>query len=320
MVFAALATNIFASDILTLYRNNGIANIEKQMDLELTKEDYWDKQIDKKDTTFGFVESYENILYCDKSQPTLEYYKLDGQKYKLQKSHKAYVGKLDGDKKKEGDLKTPVGVYNLTQKLSKDTKLDIFYGPYAFVTTYPNLYDKYQNKSGSGIWIHGLPPENVQRDSFTRGCIAIQNNNIECLNNNINLDKTILIIDEKPKASSISRETLVKLLTDLYKWRFAWKYDEIDNYLSYYDDAFVRDDGMKIDEFKTYKKRVFSKNERKSIVFNKIDIFAYPNSSDVYQITFNEEYRSDSFKFSGGKVLIVKLEKNQDRFKILTEK
>ncbi|CAI6147276.1 MAG: hypothetical protein SPLUMA1_SPLUMAMAG1_01934 [uncultured Sulfurimonas sp.] len=58
------------------------------------------------------------------------------------------------DKIREGDLRTPIGVYKLVKKLSK---VDSFYGPLAFATSYPNSYDKYLGKNGSGIWIHGLP-------------------------------------------------------------------------------------------------------------------------------------------------------------------
>ena len=94
-------------------------------------------------------------------------------------------------KKKEGDLKTPLGIYELTKKISK---LDSFYGPLAFVTSYPNIYDKFRGKNGSGIWIHGLPTEQ-KRDEFTKGCIAINNSNLETLDKYININSTMLIIN-----------------------------------------------------------------------------------------------------------------------------
>ena len=64
----------------------------------------------------------------------------------------------------------------------------------AFVTSYPNSYDKYRGKNGYGIWIHGLPTEQ-EREEFTTGCIAIKNSNIESLEENIDIDKTIYIIN-----------------------------------------------------------------------------------------------------------------------------
>ena len=304
------------ANILTTYRTNGIRNIEKQMDLELADEKYWSEYIKDKDTTFGYIESYSNILTCNKSESTLSLYIKESEKpYKLKKKYSAFTGKKEGDKFKEGDLKTPIGVYNLTKKISK---LDSFYGPLAFVTSYPNYYDKYRGKNGSGIWIHGLPTEQ-ERDEFTKGCIAINNSNIECLDKNIEIDKTLLIINSITLKKQVSKETLSSLLAALYSWRYAWIYDDIDKYLEFYASDFIRFDGMNYERFKTYKTRVFKKVEKKTIIFNNINVIPYPDSENIYQITFKEFYKSDSFEFTGNKTLMVRLDKNS-KMKIFTEK
>lgn len=178
ILFLSLSVlSVYANDLITSYRINGIDGIKKQMDLELTKENYWNNYLKDKDTTFGYLESYSSVLTCDKSTSSLKFYKEDEhQIFKLQKKYDAFTGKIQGDKEKEGDLKTPIGVYNLTKKLSN---VDSFYGPLAFVTSYPNSYDQYKGREGHGIWIHGLPI-NQERDDFTKGCIAINNSSIEC--------------------------------------------------------------------------------------------------------------------------------------------
>ena len=310
-IFLILLTlSLNASDILTLYRNNGIAEIEKKMDIELTKTKYWENYLKDKDTRFGFMESYLNVLTCNKNNSTLNLYRLNAQnKYKLQKEYGAFTGKLKGDKIKEGDLKTPIGVYHLIKKLEK---VDSFYGPMAFVTSYPNTYDKYRGKGGHGIWIHGLPTEQ-ERDEFTKGCIAINNSNIECLAKNIDISKTILIINSKKVKQEISKEKLTTILSHLYIWRYAWKYNDFKSYISFYDTDFIRVDGL------NYKKRVFNKTEKRTIIFTNINIIPYPNTDNIYQITFNEHYKSDTFEFNGNKILIIKL--TEDNYiKILTEK
>lgn len=314
-----ILTNIFANDILTNYRINGIKDMEKQMDLELTKEEYWSKIVKSRDTTFGYTESYSNVLTCDKSDSTLHLYSLDqNQSFKFKKTYSALIGKQKGDKVKEGDLKTPIGIYQIVEKLSKETNLDPFYGPLAFVTSYPNTYDTYKGKNGSGIWIHGVPTQE-SREDFTRGCIAINNSNIECLNRNIDIAKTILIIDNSKIKQDIPKKTLTSILSQLYLWRYTWLYDDINGYLSFYSPNFVRNDGMNIQDFKSYKTRVFSKNERKSIIFNDINVLPYPNTSNIYQINFKEFYVSDTLKFTGDKTLIVELDENK-KIRILTEK
>ncbi len=314
-----ISSSLFSSDILTSYRLNGIDTIEKQMDLELTKEEYWSKYIKDKDTTFGYMESYSNILTCNKEKSTLNLYSLDEKNnFKFKKEYSAFTGKKKGDKVKEGDFKTPIGIYQITQKLSKDTKLNSFYGPLAFVTSYPNIYDLYRGKNGSGIWIHGLPTEQ-ERDEFTRGCIAINNPNIECLDRNINIEKTLLIINSSDVKKNISKKEITSILSQLYEWRYAWLYNDIVSYLNFYSSEFVRSDGIAIEQFINYKTRVFKKIEKKVIIFNDINILPYPNSDDIFQITFKEFYKSDTFEFTGDKTLIVKLDENK-KIKILTER
>ncbi len=310
-----LVSSLNANNILTDYRMNGIYNVQKHMDNELTKVEYWNLQLKDLDTRFGYIESYSNILTCDKSSSTLTLYiKDNNESYRLQKEYNAYTGKVNGDKVKEGDLKTPVGIYDITKKISK---LDSFYGPLAFVTSYPNAYDKYRGKNGSGIWIHGLPTEQ-ERDEYTKGCIAIDNPSIECLDRNIEIDKTLLIIKKEESKEEINKEVLSSILSELYSWRYSWIYNDIETYLNYYSSKFVRYDGMNYRRFQKYKKRIFKKAEAKEIIFNNVNVVPYPNSSNIYKISFKEQYKSKSFEFIGNKVLIVKYDKN--RIKIITER
>ncbi|PHQ57101.1 MAG: hypothetical protein COA30_02765 [Sulfurimonas sp.] len=310
-----ILTSSLSSNALTQYREYGIQNIAKQMDADLASEKYWDAYIQDIDTSFGYIESYKNILVCDKSNSILTLYTKDAnQSFVNIKGYSAFTGEVKGDKVREGDLRTPIGVYELLKKLSK---VDSFYGPMAFVTSYPNSYDKYRGKNGSGIWIHGLPLEQ-ERDSYTKGCIAINNPSIECLDRHIDIKETILIISEETRQESISKKSLSNVLAQLYAWRYAWLYNDITTYLDFYDDTFLRFDGMNINNFSKYKTRIFKKNETKIILFNGINVIPYPGTKDMYKVTFSEIYKSSSFSFVGDKVLIVKLQ--DSKIKIITEK
>jgi murein L,D-transpeptidase YafK len=304
---------------LEKYRLNGIISLEREMDMKLTSKKYWLNYLQNKDTKFGFIEEYSSVLTCNKEKSTLTLFmKNSDQKYEFKRANNAYTGKNKGDKTKEGDQKTPIGIYKIIDKLSKNTNLDPFYGPLAFVTSYPNTYDTYLGKEGHGIWIHGLPTQET-RDEFTRGCIAIQNSNIECLDKDIKIDNTLLIINDKEIEQNIKKETLASLLSELYKWRYTWLYNDLDGYLNFYSNDFVRYDGVKYERFKRYKTRVFQKNEKKTIIFTNINIVPYPSTKDIFQITFKEYYKSDSFEFSGDKTLMVRLN-NNNKMKIFTEK
>ncbi len=84
-------------------------------------------------------------------------------------------GRVEGDKQKEGDLRTPEGVYFITHKITQ--KLDFMeYGPHAFNLNYPNPADRLRGKTGGGIWLHskGQPIQGLT----TRGCMAIDQHEI----------------------------------------------------------------------------------------------------------------------------------------------
>ena len=300
-----VAITVYANGILDQYRQHGIDAIEKEFDIELAQEAYWKKIIDKSDTRFGYIEKYNSVLICDKNSSTLKLYQRDNNaSFILKNEYNAFTGKNKGEKQNEGDLRTPVGIYNLVKKLSK---VDSFYGPLAFVTSYPNLYDRYQNKNGHGIWIHGLPI-NQKRDAFTKGCIAINNDGLECLSQEIELPRTVLLIFENQQIGDNDKEELVKLAAWLYKWRFAWKYNDIEGYLAFYAQDFKKPDGRNFDAFARYKRAVFARNEKKSIIFNDLNIIPYPNHPGVFQITFFEHYKAPHYRFDGPKELLVRKE------------
>jgi len=310
-----ISKSSLTADILTKYRTHGIDTIAKVMDKNLADTKYWDKYLKDINTQFGYLESYKNILACDKSKSTLTLYTKDtNNSFTVIKDYSAFTGEMKGDKIEEGDLKTPIGIYNLLQKLSN---VDSFYGPMAFVTSYPNTYDRYRDKNGSGIWIHGLPLSQ-ERDSYTRGCIAINNPSLKCLDKHINIDETVLIISEDKIKENISKESLSNILAQLYAWRYAWIYNDITTYLSFYDEKFLRFDKMNLHNFTKYKTRIFNKDEIKTIRFNNITVLPYPGTKNLYKITFLELYKSSSFSFIGDKTLIIKFQ--DSKIQIITEK
>ncbi len=315
LLILAFASITNAQDILTQYRQGCMRDIQKKLDLDLGDKEYWQNVLSKIDTKYGYIESAINLLTCNKKTASLELSVMDkNNSFKKINSYSALTGKYSGDKKSEGDNKTPIGIYNIVKKLDK---VDSFYGPLALVTSYPNLYDTYNNKDGHGIWIHGVPTDK-QRNEYTKGCIVIGNKDLVCLDKSIDYDKTLLIINDTQIKTYPSKNELTTILSNLYTWRYAWIYNDAEKYLSFYDLAFKRFDGMDIDDFKRYKTRIFSKNEEKTIDFKDIKIIPYPNyEKNIYAVNFTEDYHSNSFSFSGNKTLIVKLTNNE--FKILTE-
>lgn len=316
ILLLSLTTLLLASPMAQLYLEKGIYGVQKVLDNELLDLNFWNKQLEDKNTSFGYFQNTKTLLHCDKNSSILQVYQRDNNDtFKYVKQYDAFTGEKPGDKQFEGDLKTPIGVYKLTSKV---TSVDSFYGPMAFVTSYPNLYDRMQHKSGHGIWIHGLPL-NKERDEYTKGCIAINNDDINCLDRHIDIATALLIIDEQKTLQSKNID-YAKLLQQLYQWRHAWIYNDLERYLSFYNASFIRFDGLTKTRFTRYKKRIFAKRELKSIDFSDITIMPYPDKKEnLFIIQFHEAYTSPSMQFSGEKTLMVRYS-NEQNLSIITER
>ncbi len=102
-------------------------------------------------------------------------------------------GKVAGDKKIEGDLKTPIGNYHIHEIVAGE-KIGKLYGALIFKLDYPNKIDKSNGKTGSGIWIHGV--EFGSPPTYTKGCIALANQNIIQLIPYLKLGSPIKIVTQ----------------------------------------------------------------------------------------------------------------------------
>jgi murein L,D-transpeptidase YafK len=307
---------LFAQNYVDIYRYNGSGELIKKIEKALQSKEYWLKRLKNKNIKLGYFEGKHYILFCNKKEKKMDVFEYNKGKLKLLKTYeKLIVGKL-GDKQKEGDLKTPIGVYSLIRKIKPS---NTFYGPLAFVTSYPNLFDKVNKKNGYGIWIHGKPLDG-ERGDMSKGCIVLNNDEIIELSKLINYKNTTLEITQNPIIAY--KKDLASILAMLYKWRDAWRKSDLNKYISFYDKDFKRSNGMNLKEFKSYKKRIFQnkKGKKVEIYFKNIEIVPYQNIQNlpIYRIKFHEDYISPTYQFHGNKEIFVI---NRDgEFKILIEK
>jgi murein L,D-transpeptidase YafK len=130
-------------------------------------------------------------------------------------------GKLGINKSREGDLRTPIGVYYIVGRLP-GIKLPDMYGKGALPLDYPNDWDKVHGRSGSGIWVHGTPPETFSRPPLsTDGCVVLSNDDLNTLTRTVEIGKTpILIGDQVEFVSKAVTERDLKVATSLVEsWR-----------------------------------------------------------------------------------------------------
>ena len=308
-------TFLYAFDFVDVYRFKGEDTLSKKIETLLASPIFWKNKIKDHNVTFGYFQNRKNILVCVKDEKILNVYRYN-KHLKLLDSIRVLTG-LDGDKLKEGDLKTPIGVYKLVNLL---TELDSFYGPFAFETEYPNLYDKVQKKNGHGIWIHGFPLKG-DRDDNTRGCIVMKNNDLNKLKKKINYKNSYLLIAQDRLLTTNIYE-ISKILAFIYKWRRAWRESNLKVYKTFYDKNFRKSDGKNLKEFLEYKKRVFKirKHQKVKIFFDDINIIPYQNINNekIFRINMQQKYIANNYKYVGPKELYIKFVNN--KIKIIVEK
>lgn len=305
---------------IDIYRNGGVKALEKKIDETLKTKEYWQEILKQKDTRFGYYENLKYLFLATKEIPILKLYEFENNKWQEKFKANSLVGSKKGDKLKEGDLATPIGVYTLNSRL---TNLDQYYGPLALTTSYPNLYDRLQMRTGYGIWIHGMPLDGNRENLNTRGCIAIENDLLIDVDKMIDYKKSLLITFEN-QIKEASKEDLATILADLFSWRESWINNDVEAYLSFYDKEFIRYDRQKYKEFAETKRRIFKKNESKKIEFSQINISPYPNDEDrnLFRISYHQDYKAYlgsrlNYSSNGAKELYIELKNG--KMQILAE-
>jgi len=136
-------------------------------------------------------------------------------------------GENGGDKVKEGDKRTPEGVYRI-KRFIPDEKLAPIYGSGAFPIDYPNPLDRLEGRNGSGIWLHGKDDNNPQKNA-TRGCVAFNNDEIGILRGLVRPNTPVVITQSAefvdPAEYQLQRQELLGTLDHFIE---SWKRGDIE--------------------------------------------------------------------------------------------
>ncbi len=205
------------------------------------------------------------------------------------------IGKNGVNKVREGDKRTPRGVYFITRTLHKNQLTDI-YGPVAFPLNYPNAWDRRMGRSGYGIWLHGSPSTTYSRPPRdSNGCLVLPNQDIDVVRRLLQVEQTPVIISDtiqwvKPASLDRERTALRQQLTD---WRRDWESRNIDSYLSHYSAQF-KTKHANFAAWSRQKRRVNAGKSWIKIKISDVSIFRYPGNSKLAIVTFNQDYRSNN--------------------------
>ncbi|WPH19790.1 L,D-transpeptidase family protein [Variovorax paradoxus] len=131
------------------------------------------------------------------------------------------VGKSGIGKATEGDARTPLGVYYVTSSLDPKSLRD-FYGAGALPINYPNPYDVRRGKTGSGIWLHGTPPQQFSRAPLASdGCVVMANPDLKQLLRKVQIGATPVVT--APSLQWIPRPQAEKEAQTFTSAISAWK-------------------------------------------------------------------------------------------------
>jgi len=131
-----------------------------------------------------------------------------------------YIGYGSGGfgKRVEGDLKTPLGVYRING-YRDDKSLPELYGVGALMLDYPNLADRFAKRTGSGIWLHGVPRHSRSRGPLSsEGCVIMGNDYIETLSHELATHSTLVALSSHADRSQ-TRMELAPLKAAFLQWR-----------------------------------------------------------------------------------------------------
>ena len=204
------------------------------------------------------------------------------------------LGKNGVEKTREGDQKTPIGVYHVTANLPRQ-KLTDFYGAGAFPINYPNAWDKRLGRNGHGIWLHGTPSDTYSRPPrASDGCIVLANADLEAVAPRLQIGLTpVIIADEIEWIEAGTQERERGALAAAFEaWRADWESRDTDRYLSHYAARFGSSD-QNLAEWSEHKRKVNASKSWIKVGLSRVSMLQYPRESFVV-VSFDQDYRSSN--------------------------
>ncbi|MEQ1667869.1 MAG: L,D-transpeptidase family protein, partial [Sulfuriferula sp.] len=205
------------------------------------------------------------------------------------------IGKNGVEKAREGDHRTPLGVYYITQKIDGD-KLPDLYGNFAFPLNFPNDWDAKLGSFGHGIWLHGTTSATYSRPpKASEGCVVLTNNDLIELGKYIMPGVTPVVIADQIKwvpaqSAATSKDELMKQVD---KWRRDWESRDTEQYIKHYAANFTANK-IKFSDWAEAKRRVMQGKTWIKVDLARVSVFEYPGQKNMYMVSFEQNYRSNN--------------------------
>ncbi len=264
---------------------------------------------------------HEFVVVADMQDGRLYLYKNNNGVPELIRDYYMTVGSAGYGKELEGDNKTPIGVYNINRYIEGRALPDL-YGKGAFPVNYPNRYDRYLNRTGYGIWLHGTPSDTYARSPWaSEGCFVLSNDDLLDIGQYVSAEKrTPVILSDDIEWLTLSdlQQRKRNLLDVIEQWKRDWESLDTQAYIAHYQ---PQDFNLGKGDYAAWVERKRSVNEEKNFVQVDLDIkslFAYPGEKDMFIVTYEQRYLSDNFAGQSSKEQLWKRDQ-QGQWRIIYE-
>lgn len=248
-------------------------------------------------------ESVSDVLVADTSGSRLVRLERNGDGFVEAESRYMSIGTRGVGKEKAWDRRTPLGIFFVTHELDT-SKLPAKYGIAAYPLDYPNAWDRYQQRTGDGIWIHGVNPATPNRPALdTDGCLALPNDELASLGKLLRPLVTPVIVtrDMRWDDPDKVRERSAGLRDAVESWRQSNAKADLFSHLALYADEF-RYDTMTKPDWAAYKQGVFAARGPVSLETQDLMLLEDPEEAGL----FVSRFRQVATTASGSRVEIIK--------------
>jgi hypothetical protein len=240
-------------------------------------------------------DSITDILIADTESATMHRFVRSGGRVIERDQRYMSIGQNGAGKQRAWDKKTPLGVYFITERLDT-TKLADKYGVAAFPLDYPNAWDRHNERTGDGIWLHGVDHKNPQRPPLdTDGCLALPNDEILRLADELEPLVTPIIVARQLTWATVDEleKMRIEFRVALEMWRRSQAEDDLLTYLSLYADDFRHRD-MDRDDWSSYRLGVFEARALADVTLNDVLLLADPEAADLFLSRFTQVLFTDT--------------------------
>ncbi len=231
----------------------------------------------------------KHAIAIDASRSRLYLFENTPSGLKLLADYYISVGKSGIEKSLEGDLRTPLGVYFVTGSLNPK-KLKDFYGSGALPINYPNQLDVKRGKTGSGIWLHGTPPQQFSRaPQATDGCVVLANPDLERVIKTVEVRSTPVVIAQSLKwvAPQTVRADSKPFEDALSSWQAAKSSGDITRLMSWYTSDFTSY-GKNLAQWKPALTTEVRQLGGREVQLKDVSYMRWTDSTDTMVVTFGE--------------------------------